>query len=321
MAGNRSTLSALIQRHIVPEIADNFYEGHPYFWFLEQKGRYVEKDQDFSYPILASDAGDDFAGYDGLDDVSPATGGEIVTDTDYTLAHFKRSVVIPWTEFLKGGGPASVKELLSMYKENAQISLVDGLADQLWTDQDASATTLLGIPRMYSGTTSNACGGLSQDNQSVWAPQRVAASGASNTLARADIENAVISATFGMDGPDIALMARPAYKKVLALFTSNERFNEHEGLKVGFKSIEVMGIPHYVDAKAPKDTSSTGNVIVYLNSRWIRMAYHPMDWFSSREIGDNWINQRVVGAQYFVSLQHVIINRRSVAVIHTFTAS
>lgn len=308
---NRSTINSLIQRHIVPEIADNFYDGHPFFWQMERDHRFVEKDEDFSYPILKAD-GLTFRGYVGLEDITPTSPGDPVTDQDYAMGHFVYDFMIPYTDLLKGRGTGSAKDLLELHREHGVMSVVEGLATQLWTDQDQGQKVLLGIPRILSTTTSAEVGGLDTDAVSVWAPKNRAASGASNALQRADMEYIVVQTTFGIDGPKMALMNRDVYAKVLSLFTSNERFLNHEGLKAGFTSVELMGVPHYIDPKATGSGNGTAdNIIAYLNPKWLRLAYNPADWFTSKEIGDNHLAQRAVGVQMFISLQHACLSRRN----------
>lgn len=314
MAANKSQVNALIQRHIIPSIADNFHDLHPVLWELERKHRMVEEDEVFSFPIL-KDRLNTFRGYIGLEDITPGASPDIVTDVEYVMAHFTNDFMIPFTDQLKSRGPASVKSYLEMYKEAALLDMAEGLASQLWTDQDAGQKQLLGIPRVVAAGT-NAAGGLTSTDYSKWAPVRVAA--ASNQLTLGAIRQAVIGATFGPDRPDMALANRDVYRKIMSLMDGSFRLEDPAVARAGWEAINIMGINYYLDPDVPSTgDGATTNLLVYLNTRWLRWAYNPTDYFASRPIGDNLLSVRAVGAQYFTTLQFCVIERRKQAVIHS----
>lgn len=307
---NRSEYNALVQRHVISRIPDEIFLGAPYWAFMLKSGRVVETDQDSSQPILHTDPNLAKA-YDGMDDIEPQVPPDIISDADYPLSHWSYPLMLPWTKVRASRGPASAKNLLQLHQDSAGLSIAEKMGNQMWTDQDASVTTLLGIPRILSTTTSAEVGGLDTDAKAAWAPVR--ANGGGDALARADLENAIIEATYGNDGPKLGLMEKEVAKKTVALFTSNERFLDHDALKAGFTSVTVMGVPHFIDDLA------TATTINYLNTRFLEIAYDPEDWFSAREIGDNWVKQRVLGFQIFWSLQHRCSSRRRQAIVNNFT--
>lgn len=318
MAANKSQVNALIQRHIIPSIADNFHDLHPLLWELERKHRMVEEDETFSFPILKGRL-NTFKGYIGLEDITPAASPDIVTDVEYVMAHFENDFLVPFTDALRSRGPASVKSYLELYKEAAQLDMAEGLAVQLWTDQDAGQKQLLGVPRIVSAGT-NAVGGLTSTQFSKWAPTRVAAQTGSTaeSLGLGNIRSATIGATFGMDRPDIALCNRAVYTKLLSLFDSAYRLEDPAVARAGWESVNIMGINYYMDPDATGGgNGANDNLLVFLNTRWLRWAYNPADYFASRPIGDNLLSVRAVGAQYFVTVQFCCIERRKQAVVHT----
>lgn len=317
---NRAELAATVQRHILPGLIDEYFDSHVYLNWMLNRGRVVERDADSSQRILKDKLGLTKA-YDGYDSIAPSAKPDTVTDADYPMAHWVTPVQLPWTRIWKTRGPASVMdEFVLMFKE-AQLDMDEKFSDELWTNQDASSSTLLGIPRITSATASHEVGGLDTDAVSVWAPINRAASGSSNALVRADIDFVVAGTTYGMDGPKLALMNRASYVKVLGLFEAQEEFTNHDQLSAGFRGVTIIGVPHFIDPKATgSGAGQTDNTITYLNDNYLELAYDPNDFYALRDVSDKIVNQRVVAFQLFNTIQHRCSSRRHQGKIHTMAA-
>jgi hypothetical protein len=224
--------------------------------------------------------------------------------------------VIPFTDVLKTANPQAIRNRLEIEKENVQLTMYDGLNDQLWTDQDSTAKQMVGIPRIVAAGSS-ALGGVTSTNYSKWVAYRRSCVVA-NTLGEKDILDATIGATFGTDRPDVAFANRNTYRKVISLFTGLRKFEQNADAYLGFEHIYLNGIECFMDPKVPSSgDGATTNQLIFLNTRWLRLFFHPKDWFVARPITeDNWLAQRLAGAQFFVSLQLATNSRRSHATIY-----
>lgn len=245
-----SQITAITEKYYLKRLVDNVYLQAAMLARLTQKGKMklVEGGTSIMVPISSSDLGDSqwFSGADTI--TSPV--GDNISAAEFAWKNVQQPVRIANDDLLKNSGAPAQLRLIESRVMLAEKSLGESLSKGIFSDGTAgtgnlSAKQITGLKAALDTTTA-AYGGISSTDLATWTPYSVALNGALSLNA---YQRAFGGASNGsMDMPTVAVMNQNVYDELYALCMPHQRVMNEEMGKLGFKALDVNGIPNIVDS-------------------------------------------------------------------------
>lgn len=282
MAVPNSNLTELITttlRDRAPTIADNFTDNNAILRQLKKRGniRTFSGGRTMVEPIFYQDNSTytRYSGYDLLN-VQPS---DVITAAEYEIKQVAVSVSISGLEQLQNTGKNAIIDWLAARIENAEGSMENGLAADLYSAGTADGGKQIGgLQSLVADTpTSGTVGGIDRLSYSFWRNYYYDATtdgGAAVTAANIQdyMHNVYLNTCRGNDKIDLILADNTYYKAYWESLTAIQRITNADTASAGFTSLDYMGAPVIFDGGVQGNCPS--NHMYFLNSKYLKFRPH-----------------------------------------------
>ncbi len=251
MPANLSELAATTIEYYEPSLQDNIFQKHALLNHLKEKGgtKTVDGGTKLRLPLMhaTSNSGQYFSGLDSLN----LSYQETVDAAEVDWVFFNQSIVFTKTDEMKNRGKSAVISLLKAKITQAENSIRETLAADLFNGTDGSEVT--GLDTIIgTGTYAGIAGGTY-----TWWQSTVDST--AETLSIADMRNAKNSANNGNGGSNVSIIVttQTLFEKYHGLLTATYQMNlpapVSESKRIadaGFTVTEFEGVPMVYDEQA-----------------------------------------------------------------------
>lgn len=211
-------------------------KGNIKFW---NGGRTIVQELDYA-------GNNTYTRYSGADilDISPQT---VLTAAEFNPKQAAVSVNITGLEELQNSGPAAVLDLLETRIRNAERTMENGLATDMYSDGTASSGKQIGgLQLIVADTNTNTVGGISGATWSFWKNYSYSATGNLSASASAGNIQAIFNTitaniTRGNDVADLILADTTIYNIYRSSLQAQQRFTSADEAQAGFTSLKFGG--------------------------------------------------------------------------------
>lgn len=220
-----------------------------------------------------------YSGYDVLD-ISPQ---DVFTAAEYDIKQVAVSVSISGLEQLQNAGAEQSIDLLESRIANAEDSMMNGLAADVYSDGTSDGGKQIGgldllVPE---DPTAGTAGGISRVNWSFWRSVKfdVSAEGsgaASSSNIQGYMNGVAVQLVRGRDHPDLIIAGNNYYKYYLGSMQTIQRVTSEKMAGAGFTSLKYYGAGQSSDVVL--DGGIGGNcasdTMFFLNTKYLRLRPH-----------------------------------------------
>lgn len=252
MPANLTELAATTIEYYVPKLQDNIFKKHALLNHMRENGgtKTVDGGTKLRIPVMhaTSNSGQYFSGMDSLD----LSYQETADAAEFDWRFFNQSIVFTKTDEMKNRGKSQVISLLKAKIMQAESSIRETLAGDLFNGTDA-ASEVIGLDEAIgTGTYGSIAGGTY-----TWWQSTVDST--SETLSISDMRSAKNSANNGNGGSNVSMIAttQTLFEKYHGLLTASYQMNQPvptaESRRIGdagFTSVEFEGVPMVYDEQA-----------------------------------------------------------------------
>jgi len=292
-----NVVTAIAQRYILPEVADNVYNSNALFFRLNASNRRViQGGYQIELPLMWTSmaAGGAYQGFDLLD-VQPS---DTVLNCVFTWKQYYVTVTVDGLTLLKTDGPDAIANLISLEFQQAEMQLADYLGTGLWSDGVTNPKSIDGIPAAIDTTLVNAnYGGLSASANTWWQAQV----DTSTTVTSLSKYQALWgSCTSGGRHPTIIVGTQNCYNYYYNLNTTYQTFpsapagQDEQLAQAGFTNLLFNGVPFVVDSHIP--TTANFGKVFFINEDFCFLYVSPHANFTMEDFQTP-INQDVMSAK------------------------
>lgn len=268
MALTVAQLDALTQKLIIPKVVDNIFKSNVLFFRLKERGIQYRGGSQIQFPVVyaKNSAVGAFSKYDVL----ATSPNDQITAGVLDWKRYYVHLSISNHELDLNDGKTGIVDLLEALRQNAELSLLDKLGDDLYKTSPA-ANELDGFGKIMSATSVYA--GIDPADMATW--KAVIDTTAISSLTLLDLQKGYGKVTIGSDQPTIGVTNQAVFDKIWSLAQTNQRFFNSRLADAGFDSIGVNGKPVVVDQKVAGSGAGTAdNHFYWLNERWLYLAIH-----------------------------------------------
>ena len=266
-------ITAIVNRHLMPDIIDNAYDGNPLFYRLHNSNRrVVDGGPHIEQAVMASkfSAGGSFTDLQVLD-MTPQ-------DTTRTVAWDWKEKYVPVAfsnlTMVKLNSPDSIANGVEVQVQQASLTMADLLGTGLWSD----GTNNLEIDGLKAAIdTDNTYAGITRSAgvTTWWNGTR---NDAAVTLGLDTLLTAQTGAIVGGRFPTLAITTSALYNALWNLLQADQSFytvNEKDTqmYAAGFNNFLFNGTPFLIDPNIPSGHMS------FLNEDFIKLVVTPMSDF------------------------------------------
>ena len=216
-----------------------------------------------------------YSGYETLN-ISPS---DVFTGAEFNYAQSAVAVSISGLEMLQNSGEEAIIDLLEGRIENAEQTLTNNIAVDVYSDGSADAGRQIGGIQLLVGTTNNSgtIGGIDASVWSFW--RNIAFSGVTNGGAATSTANiqSYMNRTYlqlvrGPDAPDLLVADNNYYRSYLESLQAIQRITSDEMAQIGFQSLKYMNADVVLDGGY--GGGAPANTMYFLNTKYIFFRPH-----------------------------------------------
>lgn len=165
---------------------------------------------------------------------------------------------------------ANILNVTKEYLEQAKLTLANLVQAQILAAAGTAGAndwaSLLDI--ISTSPSTDSIGGISGSANAQWRNQIKTSTGSMATYLKADLDNMMISATFGVEKPTLFVTTPTVYATLKGQLTANQRYvnDSPELAKAGFTGLEYNGVPMIFDS------SMTAGVILGIDTNSIEYS-------------------------------------------------
>lgn len=277
MAGNANfdTLAtSTLVKYADKQLIDNIFQSNALFYLLagsediRKAGSQTYKELDGGRQIvepllyaLNSTAGS-YDGYDTLD-TDPQEG---MTNAEFDWKQYSVSVSISGREKRQNTGEAAVFSLIEGKIMQAEMSLIETMNGDLFTDGTGnSSKDLTGL--VLAVDSAGTYGNIARASNSWWSANETAVSGPL-TIAQMRTQYNNCSKGYKKDHPDLIVTDQDEYEAYEAKLQPDMRFSDNELADAGFENLAFKG------SKMVFDEQCNAGVMYYLNTKYLGLRVH-----------------------------------------------
>jgi hypothetical protein len=220
-----------------------------------------------------------YSGYDVLD-VSPQ---DVFTAAEYDIKQVAVSVSISGLEQLQNAGDAQSIDLLESRIQNAEDSMMNGLAADVYSDGTANGGKQIGgldllVPE---DPTTGIAGGINRANWSFWQGVKfdVSADGsgaASSSNIQGYMNQVAVQLVRGRDHPDLIIAGNNYYRHYLESMQAIQRVTDEKMAGAGFTSLKYYGAGQASDVVLDGgiDGNCAADTMFFLNTKYLCLRPH-----------------------------------------------
>lgn len=215
-----------------------------------------------------------YSGYEVLD-ISPS---DVFTAAEYNYAQAACAVSISGLELLQNAGPEQVINLLGSRIKNAERTMVNNVAADIYSDGTADGGKQIGgIQLLIADTPTNTVGGINANTYTFWRNVSFDATTTGGAAASAANIQSYMNRVYvqlkrGLDGPDLIVADNNYWVAYLESLQAIQRVTSSETASAGFQSLK------YMDADVVLDGGYGGaaptNHMYFLNTEYIFFRPH-----------------------------------------------
>ena len=241
---NFDQVSAVTEKFFVKKLYDNIFDSNPYLKRARDKSyELIDGGEKIVVPLnyAMNGSGGWYSGSETLD----TSDTETITAAEYDWKQLYENITIRRIDELKNSGTRRMVNFVKSKMEIAEKSMLDKLSTGLYSD-GTDAKSIIGL-RLIVGTA-NTVGSISQSAQSWW---QAKVDSTTTTLSIPQMQARDNAATVNNDSPSVVLTTRALYNSYYGLLQPQQRFQDSESAKGGFKSLMFNGKPVLADSYAP----------------------------------------------------------------------
>lgn len=224
-----------------------------------------------------------FSGYDELD-ISPS---DVFTQAIFDIKQYGVAVSISRLEEIQNHGKEQLIDLLDARIKNAERSLVNTLAVDMYSDGTASSSKQIGGLQLLvpDDPTTGTVGGINRATWTFWRPYLYDLSVNSVTISATTIQ-AVMNTTYmnitrGGDHPDLIVADNTYYSYFLASLQNIQRMTNPDLAELGFDNTKFLGADVIFDGGLGGGCPS--NRMYFLNTDYIHWRPSEIENFTTSE--------------------------------------
>ena len=269
---NFDVLTTTTLKNYRKTMEDNIFTANPLFYWLKSKGR-MKVDNTGGTQIICplmygkNSTAKSYAGYDVID-VIPQEG---MSAAEYDWAQYAVGISISGIEEFKNSGDAQMINLLQAKIKQAEMSLIDLMADDLFATSQV-ATALNTLKLMVSDDGTGTIGNISADTYTWW--KNNYASGASTAVVFDNLIGTIftqlLAASKGNDRPDIGIAGSTVYSGLEAQLIKTINFvpqmKNMAMANVGYDNYMIKG------TTIMYDENCTAGQVYLLNTKYLELV-------------------------------------------------
>ncbi len=280
MALNFDSITAIARKKYIPQLVDNIYESSAYLSMLREDGMVIDGGTEIVQPVLYA-KNTARGGYKGMDPHNvnaPATR----TAAKYDYGNYYVSLVVSGEDGRKVNGDSQVINLLNTIFEEAELSMKDQIASDIFT----GSTHIVGLDTAIAQGT---YGGIDGSTYTWWqsgidATAHTTANMKTSTHASYILTlfaNAYNSAKHMGESPNLIVTSQEVwdiYENVIQSQIRYQYTNSRSEFLAdgGFQVLEWRGIPVVVDDFVAGGTDSA---CYFINTKFSPLFFHPQNNF------------------------------------------
>lgn len=220
-----------------------------------------------------------YTGYDLLD-ISPS---DVFTAAEFDIKQVAVAVSMSGLEMLQNSGIEAKIDLLESRIENAEQSLMNGLAADVYSDGTADGGKQVGGLDLLVPTdpTTGTVGGINRANWAFWRPVKfdvsVDGSGAaSSSNIQGYMNDVALQLVRGSDYADLIVADKNYYSHYLESLQAIQRITSEDETGAGFKSLKYYAANGAADVVLDGGIggNATTDTMYFLNTKYIRLRPH-----------------------------------------------
>ncbi len=260
-------INAITFPHIDKQVADNIFNDHPALKRLMEKRRRYNGGLNIRLPIMnvKNDKGGAFTGTDARDISNP----EFLTDARFEIKEYFKPATITDKQLDENSGAAAVVDFTTQAARNAQMSLDDDFAGDVWgtSDDDPNTQTIDGQLDMLSASTTY--GGIAVADFANWIAQ---IDSTTTVMSIGALMNLYEDTSEGSRTPTVGHTTKRLFAKLVTLLQAQQRFMQASKAEIGFMALEFLGIPIFRSSFVPGSGGGTqDNFFVFNNENFLFM--------------------------------------------------
>lgn len=219
-----------------------------------------------------------YSGYDLLD----ITPSDVITAAEFDIKQVAVSVSMNGLEMIQNSGPQQVIDLLEARIQNAEQSLMNGIAADIYSDGTADGGKQIGGLQLLiaASPSTGTVGGIDRATWTFWRNQVFDASDNSITLGPTTIQNAMnqtmVLCVRGRDVPDLIVAGNTRYTDYLGSLQNIQRISDDRLAAAGFATLKYYGAGANCDVVL--DGGIGGNMpatdMYFINTKYLMFRPH-----------------------------------------------
>ncbi len=261
------------------EVADNISNHNALFRRLTQKGRVRREDGGLSIvePLEYAE-NSTYTRYSGFDPLN-VEAVDVLTSAEYQWCQVSVNVAASGLEIRSNAGENRIVNLVKTKIKNAQKSMANGLAQDLYSDGSAS-NQLGGLQKIIADSGSSTVGGIATSSYSWWANVVQTAAtplqgGSGITPGSTTIESLMLPLylrlTRGADHPDLIVMDEAYYTFFEQSQSSLKRYAPEDDGQAGMVAMKYKNADVFHDSSASGIADDHG---YFLNTDYLSLVTH-----------------------------------------------
>lgn len=257
------------------EVADNVSNHNALFRRITEKGRYRKEDGGLSIVTPLDYANNStYQRYSGFDTLNVGAV-DVITAAEYAWRQVAVNVAASGLEIRTNSGSNRIINFVKAKLKNAQRSMANGLAQDLYSDGTA-ANQMNGIQALVSDTGTGTVGGINSSTFSFWQNQVLSAATAGITPSSSTIEAGMmlplwLACTRGNDTPDLIVMDSNYFTMFETSQSSLKRYAPSDEGKGGMISMKYKTADVFFDSSA---SGIPANHMYFLNTDFLELVVH-----------------------------------------------
>lgn len=273
---NTNVLVATTLPKLQKSVVDNFFTATPFFFWFRDKSRVSTWDRGdtLEIPVMYDEApgAKSYLTYETLD-VKPPQG---ITTSIWALSKYRIPIMYSRGMANANSGESAIVNLIATLKDQAQMSLVKAVNDDLFSESVQSTKDVNSLYHLIEENTAASqtavCGGITKSAYSWWRHQYKTISSASSGILAA-VRELYMNCCNGSDTPDLALCDDYTYINLEDKLQTAVRFVNPRAVDWGFENVTYKGMTIMYD-KTIADDSHDGDgdgTLFLLNTKYLKL--------------------------------------------------
>lgn len=312
MALSYDTFKTVTENVYIPKLIDNIYDSSTLLKILAMDKAVKLTGGTYIFEPLKYGKSTAVGVYDKYDtfDITPPDN---LTKARFSWGHYFSSISIAGSDEIENQGKAKILDLLAIKFEEAEMSLKDKLADDLYAGSDTKG--IIGLTSAISDTTTY--GNIAVADFSGWASGEDSTSHSSTNMKDSTnssyvitlLQNAIRSTSHLGQKANLFVTNLFVWDIIEQVINANVAYNKTTTARgqaiaaAGFNVIEYRGIPIVADEKCPDAT------MYALNTNFVNFRVNPMRNFKFTGYKQS-VNQDAKIGQILLACQLCVNNRR-----------